>query len=72
VKRDGARDQFVCYRAVGKTCYGAPLTGTQRDERLRIEKEWVVDRYDPLGAGNVFVQDGKNAYSGLFAVFLNA
>jgi hypothetical protein len=64
VTRLGAGNQFVCYRVAGGHSWWAPLTATERPERLRIEAEWVANGYGPLGAGQVFLQDGKNTYTG--------
>lgn len=61
--RAGPGNQFVCYKAVGGRSWSAPLTATERQERLRIEAAWVANGYGPLGAGNVFLQDGKNTYA---------
>jgi len=64
VTRAGTGNQFVCYGASDGRSWWAPLTATERPERLRIEAGWVANGYGPLGAGNVFLQDGRNTYAG--------
>lgn len=64
VRRLGTGNQFVCYKVGDGRSWWAPLTATERPERLRIRAEWVANGYGPLGAGAVFLQDGKNTYAG--------
>lgn len=65
-------NQFVCYDAGGGLAFWAPLTATWRKERLRIESSWVENGYGPLAEGKVFLQDGKNTYSGPVKTFISA
>jgi hypothetical protein len=64
VDREGSGSQFVCYDVGEGRSRWAPLTGTERPERMRVEAAWVSNGYGPLGRGEVFLQDGKNTYSG--------
>ena len=72
VSRAGAGNQFVCYKTDGDRSWWAPLTATERPERLRIEGTWISDGYGPLAKGDVFLQDGKNTYCGPNASFIAA
>lgn len=72
VTRPGIGNQFVCYKADSGRSWWAPLTATERPERLRIQAGWVSNGYGPLGAGKVFLQDGKNTYVGPNASFVAA
>lgn len=72
VTRRGPTSQFVCYKVDGGRAFWAPLTGTFRNERLRIDEVWVSPRYGTLGDGGAYLQDGKNTYSGPVTAFVAA
>ena len=72
VQRDVTGNQFVCYKTDGDTSYWSPLTATDKYRRTRIEAAWVENGYGPLGAGKVWLQDGKNTYRGPNASFVRA
>ncbi len=72
VQRSASGNQFVCYKVENSQSYWAPLTGTERIERLRIQPQWVAKSYGALAAGKVFLQDGKNTYHGPNNSFLAA
>jgi hypothetical protein len=72
VTRAGSGNQFLCYKVDGGKSFWAPLTTTWRNERLRIEAEWVTNGYGPLAIGEVFLQDGKNTYAGPNEAFVAA
>ncbi len=72
VTRTGPTSQFVCYKVEHDKSWWAPLTGTPRNERLRIESAWLSIRYGKLGSGGVCLQDGKNTYSGPTNSFISA
>ena len=65
-------NQFVCDLVRGGSSFWAPLTATWRKERLRIERSCIAHGYGPLAHGEVFLQDGKNTYSGQHAAFVRA
>ena len=72
VTRDVNGNQFVCYKVSGDQSYWAPLTGTYRHPRLPIDPNWVSNGYGALSAGTVWLQDGKNTYSGPNTSFIAA
>jgi len=72
VQRAGNGNQFVCYKADEGISYWAPLTASQRTERLKIQAKWVSNGYGPLAGGKVCLQDGKNTYRGPNASFIAA
>jgi hypothetical protein len=72
VKRDVTGNQFVCYRVEQNKSYWSPLTATFKFKRTLIKAEWVSNGYGPLGAGKVWLQDGKNTYQGPNQSFMAA
>lgn len=72
VNRPGCVNQFVCYQVLGTQSSWAPLTGSERPERLHIDPAWVVNGYGALAAGQVWLQDGRNTYRGPTASFVAA
>jgi hypothetical protein len=72
VNRQGVGNQFICYKVDGEQSFWAPLTATYRRERLPIQAAWVQNGYGPLGAGGVFLQDGRCTYAGPSASFVRA
>lgn len=72
VTRLGDGNQFVCYKAASGGSWWAPLTATERPERLRVKAGWVANGYGPLATGGVFLQDGKNTYAGPNTSFIAA
>jgi hypothetical protein len=72
VDRPGLENPFVCYEVRGERCAWAPLTGTFKTDRLRIEANWVSSDFGPLGGGEVFLQDGETTYTGPKSAFQSA
>ena len=69
VQRQVTGNQFVCYKVEGGMSYWSPLTASFKKERTLIKAEWVAHGYGPLGAGQVWLQDGANTYRGPNAAF---
>ena len=72
VQRFVTGNQFVCYKIDDKTSSWSPLTATYKFRRTLIDAAWVTNGYGPLGAGKVWLQDGKNTYTGPNASFAAA
>jgi hypothetical protein len=69
VQRQVTGNQFVCYKVDGAVSYWSPLTASFKKERTLIKAEWVSHGYGPLGAGQVWLQDGANTYRGPHTAF---
>jgi len=69
--RDGP---CVCVERQADQATWTPVTNREQAKfkRLRIQKSWVIDGYDELGAGESFLQDGANTYAGPVACFIAA
>lgn len=73
---------FLCYAQEGNVSRWTPLTSEDKlitdktgktfSVRVRIKIDWVARAYGLFEAGESFMQDGKNTYSGANASFILA
>lgn len=63
---------FVCFRVDGATSHWAPVTTSERKERLYLNPEWRSGGGPGWEARDQYLVDGANTYVGPTTAFLEA